>query len=557
MKLTRYIIKILICLFALPMRAQSDGGEMIKRYAEEYVTCENANTRLRLANKFFTYLHEIDYIDEPIAFPDGSHIDSVDVNVYYYVAEWYYGEGEYQTTINYCMRATQCMGVVDDASKSDVYGLLGAAYFRMSAFDKAADALNKCYELDKKTGDFDRMSSTLNGIASVFVAAGKPEEAEKYIQKAIAANSLTENLNRRAVLYGTTSEIYRSMNDLEQSLNYARKALDTERQIGDSAKIGVRLSQLANAQLGISKIDDARRSLEEAIPLLHKSGNLHSWGICQNQMGDILASEEKNEEAAACYLEAAMLFLGQGDKYNELHAREGLYNVMKSSSPSDAMMHIERAKLLQDSIYKHDTGEALGKYNAIYFNDILQKEKERTERREHILLISTIILLVIIVLGIVLTYCHQKRKQRHYEQHLSTMQDQNELINKQFQNMLADTIPDADNLTEDDRQFLSQLTSIVSAAIGKGNPDIEALAEQMHINGVTLRRRLYQTMAVTPKAFIHQVRMKKAKHLLQNYRDLTIADVAEKCGYSQMSNFTRAFTNFYGIMPTDARSQTT
>ena len=274
-------------------------------------------------------------------------------------------------------------------------------------------------------------------------------------------------------------------------------------------------------------------------------------------MGDILASEEKNEEAAACYLEAAMLFLGQGDKYNELHAREGLYNVMKSSSPSDAMMHIERAKLLQDSIYKHDTGEALGKYNAIYFNDILQKEKERTERREHILLISTIILLVIIVLGIVLTYCHQKRKQRHYEQHLSTMQDQNELINKQFQNMLADTIPDAANLTEDDRQFLSQLTSIVSAAIGKGNPDIEALAEQMHINGVTLRRRLYQTMAVTPKAFIHQVRMQKAKHLLQNYRDLTIADVAEKCGYSQMSNFTRAFTNFYGIMPTDARSQTT
>jgi tetratricopeptide (TPR) repeat protein len=193
--------------------------------------------------------------------------------------------------------------------------LLGATYFRMSSFDKAAEALNQCYELDKKLGDFDRMSSTLNNIASVFVAAGKPQEAEKYILEAIAANSLTENLARRAVLYGTTSEIYKSLNDGKQSLEFAQKALNTERQLGDSARIGVRLSQLANAQLGLSKIADARRSLGEAIPLLLRSGNLHSWGICQNQLGDILASEDKNDEAAACYLEAAMLFLKQGDKY--------------------------------------------------------------------------------------------------------------------------------------------------------------------------------------------------------------------------------------------------
>ena len=95
----------------------------MKHYADEYAKCVDARSRLQLANEFFAYLQKIDYLDEPIAFPADSHIDSVDVNMYYYVAEWYYGEGDYQATINYCIRATQCMGIVDTTSKSDVYGL--------------------------------------------------------------------------------------------------------------------------------------------------------------------------------------------------------------------------------------------------------------------------------------------------------------------------------------------------------------------------------------------------------------------------------------------------
>ena len=520
--------------------------------------CENSQRRLQLANEFFAFLQKIEYIDEPIAFPADSHIDSVDVNVYYYVAEYYYGEGNYQAAIDYCTRATQCFGVVDDASKSDVYALLGAAYFRQSAYDKAAEALNQCYELDKKSGDFDRMSSTLNNIASVFVGAGKPQEAEKYITEAIAANSLTDNLNRRAVLYGTASELYRSLDDAQQSLEYAQKALDTERQLGDSARIGVRLSQLASAQLANSKIADARRSLAEAIPLLHRSGNLHSWGICQNQMGDILASEDKYDEAADCYLEAAMLFLKQGDKYNELHAREGLYKVTKASSPSEAMMHLERAKQLQDSIYQQETAEALSKYNAIYFNDILQKEKERAEHRHRTILvtliISSVVLLVLIAMAIVVTYRRHKKKLKSYEQDITSLQDQYSEINRQYQNMVADMTQSSAGLTDDDKEFLSKLTNVINELSEKGITDIEAIATKMQTNTVTLHRRLSQTLSVTPKTFIQRVRMHKAKYLLLNYRDITIAEVAEKCGYAQLPNFTRAFKNFYGVMPSEIRS---
>lgn len=558
MKVARYIIPFVLLLLSLPAvgTAGKEAGE-ISHYAERYAKCEDVSRRLQLANEFFAYLQKIEYIDEPIAFPADSHIDSVDVNVYYYVAEWYYGEGDYESAVGYCTRATGCFGVVDNASKSDVYALLGAAYFRQSAYDKAAEALNQCYVLDKKSSDFDRMSSTLNSIASVFVAAGEPQEAEKYIQEAIAANSLTDNLTRRAVLYGTASELYRSMDDAEQSLEYARKALNTERQLGDSARIGVRLSQLASAQLANSKIADARQSLEEAIPLLHRSGNLHSWGICQNQMGDILASEDKYEEAAACYLHAAMLFLRQGDKYNELHAREGLHRVTKAFAPSEAMMHLERAKQLQDSIYQQETGEALGKYNAIYYNDILQKEKERAERRNSIILVAVILssalLLALIGIGAFFFFRRHKRKVKDYEQSISSLQEENSEINRQYHNMVADVTQASDDLTDDDRQFLSRLTSAINAEAEKGVTDIEAIAQHMNLNSSALHRRLAKALSVTPKTFILRVRMNKAKYLLQNYRDFTISDVAFKCGYSQIGNFTRAFTRYYGITPSDMR----
>ena len=60
---------------------------------------------------------------------------------------------------------------------------------------------------------------------------------------------------------------------------------------------------------------------------------------------------------------------------------------------------------------------------------------------------------------------------------------------------------------------------------------------------------------VGQEAVATQLRMKKAKYLLLNYRDITIAEVAEKCGYTLMTNFTRAFARYYGIKPSEVRLQ--
>lgn len=555
MKELRIIVLFLALYVMLPMMAHESVDVQIKRQVDRYSDTKDVHRRIRMANDIFAYLLREDYLDSPIVFPEDAHIDSVDVNVYYYIAEWYYGEEQYGRTVDYCsLAAAACSDCVDDNSKADVYSLLGAAYFRLGEFEKAVDALHVCYEIDSKGGDYDQLSSTLNNIASIFVAAGKPEEAEKYILEAIEANSMTHNIVRRSVLFGTASEMYRAMGSSEQSLKYAHMALEIERERGDSAKIGVRLSQVANAELGLSRINEAQRSLEEAMPLLEASGNKHSLGICMNQMGDILASKDQDIEAADYYRQAAELFLLQGDRYNEKHAREGLYKVLKTSAPDEAMQHLERSKQLQDSIYQHETGEALGKYNAIYYNDILQKDKERSGQEKRMVLILSFIAALLVAICVYCIYHRHKRKEVQYQHNISTLQDKYDEANRLYRN-LAGSMPLSPDLTEDDRTFLNQLTEVIDSLSEKGITDVSTIATQMHINVVTLRRRLAITISETPQMLILRVRMEKAKYLLLNYRDITISEVSDRCGYSQAANFTRAFLRYYGITPSEAKSK--
>ena len=221
------------------------------------------------------------------------------------------------------------------------------------------------------------------------------------------------------------------------------------------------------------------------------------------------------------------------------------------------MMHMERAMLLRDSIYQTETSEAISRYNAIYHNDILQKENEQIVRRNHTFLAATAVsfalLLALIVLAVFFTYRH-RRKVKDYEQDITSLQDQVSEVSQRYQNVVAETMRNLEDLTDDDRAFLQDLADHIIAAAERGVTDVDAIAAEMNISTSTLRRRLSRMLSVTPKTYAQQVRMQQARYLLQNFSELTVAQIADRCGYTQLPNFTRAFKNFFGIMPSAART---
>lgn len=78
-------------------------------------------------------------------------------------------------------------------------------------------------------------------------------------------------------------------------------------------------------------------------------------------------------------------------------------------------------------------------------------------------------------------------------------------------------------------------------------PGLREMAQHMEVNAKTLQRRLSDE-GTSYKAIIDNVREDLATDLL-NTRSLSVEDVAELLGYSEVSSFSRAFKRWKGVSP--------
>lgn len=88
------------------------------------------------------------------------------------------------------------------------------------------------------------------------------------------------------------------------------------------------------------------------------------------------------------------------------------------------------------------------------------------------------------------------------------------------------------------------------------NPKLSnsVLAEKCNISEVYFRKIFTETYKTTPKQFIVDIRINKAKQLLSD-GFLNIGAVAEKCGFSNQYHFCRLFKEKTGFTPTEYMKQ--
>ena len=76
------------------------------------------------------------------------------------------------------------------------------------------------------------------------------------------------------------------------------------------------------------------------------------------------------------------------------------------------------------------------------------------------------------------------------------------------------------------------------------------LARQSGISEVYLRKLFLAFYNITPKQYILDIRIKKAKQMLIN-TPFTVTAISEECGFSSVYHFCRAFKNKTGMTPTE------
>ena len=107
-------------------------------------------------------------------------------------------------------------------------------------------------------------------------------------------------------------------------------------------------------------------------------------------------------------------------------------------------------------------------------------------------------------------------------------------------------------LSARDKDFLTRTINFIAEQIETNSVNVDALAAQMALSTTQFRYHLKEITGETPQSYITNIRMQKARHLLDTISpETTILDIALKCGYEDQGAFGRAFKRFFGVTPTD------
>lgn len=83
---------------------------------------------------------------------------------------------------------------------------------------------------------------------------------------------------------------------------------------------------------------------------------------------------------------------------------------------------------------------------------------------------------------------------------------------------------------------------------------LEELASVASFSRFHFSRIFHSIVGETPFQFIQRVRIEKAAMLLLTNRKMNISDIATKCGFSDLSVFSRNFKSCFGVSPTSYRA---
>ena len=447
------------------------------------------------------------------------------------------------------------LGMTDEVA--DELSILAVCTSRQSDYQKALRYAKECNAMDRASGDKEMISSSLNTIGAIYVDAKQPQEGLKYILEAL---QLAEEINHRAriAMYcGAAAETEFTMNHFDAAQRYIERAIRLEREDGRQMKLRVRLSQKAAILLGMKQYQEALAIFDTIIPYFRREGNRQSLAISLNKVGHTLLSmsredgcndEEKHrlERQAVPYLrEAVSLCHEMGNPYNEMHARDGLYQALWTISPDSAQLELERFDLLKDSLYNHGAADLLARYNAEFGNTKLTEENTKARHSRTIIIIICFILLSVAVMLVMIQRRRSALQRRRLNEVAMTLDE----LRQRYEKMCADK---QQELSARDKDFLTRTMNIIAEQIETNSVNVDALASQMALSTTQFRYHLKAITGETPQGYITNIRMQKARHLLDNNSpQTTVLDIALSCGYEDQGAFTRAFKRFYGITPSE------
>jgi len=110
----------------------------------------------------------------------------------------------------------------------------------------------------------------------------------------------------------------------------------------------------------------------------------------------------------------------------------------------------------------------------------------------------------------------------------------------------------ATQMTKEDQDFLNKLVDIIHAQMAKDDIDMEHIAAALSLSRKQLRTRVMNITGLTPVAYVLQIRLNYARRMITS-EDTSLTTIASRCGFQNLSHFSKAFKQQFGVSPMQFR----
>ena len=105
-------------------------------------------------------------------------------------------------------------------------------------------------------------------------------------------------------------------------------------------------------------------------------------------------------------------------------------------------------------------------------------------------------------------------------------------------------------LTPKDEEFLVKVTDTVFVMLNtSGQADVNAVASKMCMSYSQFYRKFSAITDSTPAQYIQRIKVKRAQRMLERNPEMSLREVADRCGFNDYTGFVRAFRNVSGVTP--------
>lgn len=434
----------------------------------------------------------------------------------------------------------------DTVGMSDVLATAANTYTRMGKFPEALNYAQRALQLDSILNDAALLSSDCNTLAGLYLAEGSTKQAEAFILNSIEWEKKTDNQPNISIRYGMASEIYGQLKQYDKAISYATQALEIAKERKDTAQMGKRMVQLADAYVAADRLPEAgplyRRYLQ--LPEHHQAKT--SIAITHRQLGVLAHKQGNNQEAIEHFEKATALARETGFQTILCGSLQQLGNLYAQSKPEYAVKLLQESRTIADTLHSHNVAEMMEQYAARYDKQTKERiitEQQQELRFQRIVLMLLGVALVLLIIAIVI-FINLRRIRRHKQQIETRLSEQ----------VVAQTQHVETQISAADQEFLDHLATYVEQHLHESDLSSITLASEFCVSQRQFSRRIKLLMGIDTTHYVRSSRILRAKQLLLN-PELSISDIFTQCGFESLNYFSRVFRQDVGITPTEYRKQ--